>query len=192
MRKGYFTPPVLIILAVIIFAVAILIAINTDLVKRIKNEPLPDAEQSIQITDQMADWRTYSNSDVQFKYPQNYEVRDDIEGYLYIYRKDTKVPSVRDDITIRYFLEPDPSDFEDAKKSLISEFEKNPIAKIEVEQGSVKVTVGPYSNDEKNSLYQKIIIKQYEGLFVSIQYGNVDSEQMAFYDKIVSTIKFLD
>lgn len=41
MRRGYFTPPVLIILAIIIFAVAILIAINTDLVKRIKKEPLP-------------------------------------------------------------------------------------------------------------------------------------------------------
>ena len=41
MRKGYFTPPVLIILAIIIFAVAILIAINTDLVKRIKKEPTP-------------------------------------------------------------------------------------------------------------------------------------------------------
>jgi len=39
MRRGYFTPPVLIILAIIIFAVAILIAINTDLVKRIKKEP---------------------------------------------------------------------------------------------------------------------------------------------------------
>ena len=39
MRKGYFTPPVLIILAIIIFAVAIVIAINTDLVKRLKKEP---------------------------------------------------------------------------------------------------------------------------------------------------------
>ena len=41
MRRGSFTPPVLIILTIIIFAVAILIAINTDLVKRVKNEPPP-------------------------------------------------------------------------------------------------------------------------------------------------------
>ena len=41
MRKGYFTPPVLIILAIIIFAVAILIAINADFVKRIKKESSP-------------------------------------------------------------------------------------------------------------------------------------------------------
>src|SRR3989344_9213570 len=41
MRRGYFTPPVLIILAIIIFAVAILIAINADFVKRIKKESSP-------------------------------------------------------------------------------------------------------------------------------------------------------
>src|SRR3990167_1709754 len=46
MKKGYFTPPVLIILAIIIFAVAILIAINTDLVKRIKKEPLLSSSPS--------------------------------------------------------------------------------------------------------------------------------------------------
>src|SRR3989304_8154148 len=47
MRKGYLTPPVLIILALIIFAVAILIAINTDLVKRIKNEPLSTSSPAL-------------------------------------------------------------------------------------------------------------------------------------------------
>ncbi|HLA04244.1 MAG TPA: hypothetical protein VJ065_03360 [Patescibacteria group bacterium] len=58
MRRGYFTPPVLIILAIIIFAVAILIAINTDLVKRIKKEPSsisspsPTTQQSTQTQDE--------------------------------------------------------------------------------------------------------------------------------------------
>lgn len=46
MKKGYFTPPVLIILAIIIFAVAILIAINTDLVKRLKKVPSPISSPS--------------------------------------------------------------------------------------------------------------------------------------------------
>ena len=69
MRRGYFTPPVLIILAIIIFAVAILIAINTDLVKRIKKEPsstpapFPSSasQQSDSMSDETANWKTYTN-----------------------------------------------------------------------------------------------------------------------------------
>jgi|SRR3989344_1252757 len=85
MRRGYFTPPVLIILAIIIFAVAILIAINTDLVKRIKKEPapivqlptpLPATQQSSSTPEETADWKTYTNPQekITFKYPNDWEV----------------------------------------------------------------------------------------------------------------------
>lgn len=53
MRRGYFTPPVLIILAIIIFVVAILIAINTDLVKRIKNEGPPVSSPNLSPTSEI-------------------------------------------------------------------------------------------------------------------------------------------
>ena len=84
MRKGYFTPQVLIILTIIIFAVAILIAINTDLVKRLKKEPPPtpissssptsDASREPTGSTETANWRTYTNSALRysFKYPANW------------------------------------------------------------------------------------------------------------------------
>ena len=80
MRKGYFTPPVLIILAIIIFAVAIVIAINADFVKRLKTEPSPtplssssptsDAGREPTGSAEMANWKTYTNSE--FKYSLKY------------------------------------------------------------------------------------------------------------------------
>lgn len=94
MRKGYFTPPVLIILAAIIFAVAILIALNTDLVKRLKKEPSPTpvssptlspsptTQQSSSTTDEMANWKTYKNALVGFsiKYPANAQLYEAIDS----------------------------------------------------------------------------------------------------------------
>jgi len=82
MKRGYFTPPVLIILAIIIFAVAILIAINTDLVKRIKKEPpptpspSPTTQQLTTSPDEMTDWKLYKGKDEvsewQFDYPPDW------------------------------------------------------------------------------------------------------------------------
>jgi|SRR3989344_4933863 len=99
MRKGYLTPPVLIILAIIIFAVAILIAINTDLVKRTKKEPSPTpvssstispsptTQQSSPTPAETANWETYQDNVLGYKvkYPQNLkatriENRDDSIG----------------------------------------------------------------------------------------------------------------
>ena len=84
MRRGYFTPPVLIILAIIIFAVAILIAINTDLIKRIKKEPLPsltpspspisDASREPNSSAETANWKIYTNEkySFSFSYPNSW------------------------------------------------------------------------------------------------------------------------
>jgi len=58
MRRGYFTPPVLIILAIIIFAVAIVIAINADFVKRLKNEPSPAPSPTTQYSSPTPDETT--------------------------------------------------------------------------------------------------------------------------------------
>ena len=90
MRRGYFTPPVLIILAIIIFAVAILIAINTDLVKRIKKEPSPTpvssptlspsptTQQSSPTSDETANWKTYTNTKFNYStmYPPNWTYKE--------------------------------------------------------------------------------------------------------------------
>jgi len=89
MRRGYFTPPVLIILAVIIFAVSILIAINTDLVKRIKKEPpstppppaatqqpssSPDTSRELNGSTGTVDWKTYYGSKFSVQYPSNWKI----------------------------------------------------------------------------------------------------------------------
>ena len=96
MRKGYFTPPVLIILAIIIFAVAILIALNTDLVKRTKKEPSPtpipspspssDTGREPTGSAEIAHWKVYTDGslsfklDASFKYPPNWYLSDFGEG----------------------------------------------------------------------------------------------------------------
>src|SRR3989344_6214609 len=93
MRKGYFTPPVLIILAIIIFAVAILIAINTDLVKRLKNEALPTpvssptTQQPSPTTDETANWETYKNTErgYSIKYPNDFKV-DKLNSTVVLYK----------------------------------------------------------------------------------------------------------
>lgn len=84
MRKGYFTPPVLIILAIIIFAVAILIALNTDLVKRIKKQPnptpslSPTTQQPRPTSEETANWKTYTNQEwgYSIQYPNNWESKE--------------------------------------------------------------------------------------------------------------------
>ena len=85
MRKGYFTPPVLIILAIIIFAVALFIAFNTDLVKKLKKEPTPTpassptTQQPTPTPDEAKNWETYTNSTlgIEFRHPNSAEVKED-------------------------------------------------------------------------------------------------------------------
>ena len=77
MRRGYFTPPVLIILAIIIFAVAIVIAINADFVKRIKKEPSSTPSSTTQqpnlTPDETLTWETYrATGKYEIKYPLEY------------------------------------------------------------------------------------------------------------------------
>lgn len=95
MKKGYLTPPVLIILAIIIFAVAILITLNTDFVKPIKNQPIPgsspaaqyssptpDASPALNSSAETADWKTYTDKENKFffKYPQEWSIRKNDHG----------------------------------------------------------------------------------------------------------------
>src|SRR3990167_9737522 len=82
MRRGYFTPPVLIILAIIIFAVAIVIAINADFVKRLKNEPSPTPSPTTQRSSptpaETANWKTYTNTKFNYStmYPPNWTYKE--------------------------------------------------------------------------------------------------------------------
>src|SRR3990170_248678 len=107
MKKGYFTPPVLIILAIIIFAVAIVIAINTDLVKRIQKEPSPTpslsptARQTTPSPDETANWKTYANPKVGFsiKYPPNTTLTESI-GENNVGTVDLEIPEINSKISI--------------------------------------------------------------------------------------------
>lgn len=80
MGKGYFTPPVLIILAVISISLALVIYINTRLVKDAKenNSPQsvqsPKASPSPNIMDETANWEIYKDVENGFsiKHPHEY------------------------------------------------------------------------------------------------------------------------
>lgn len=110
MRRGYFTPPVLIILAIIIFAVAILIAINTDLVKRLKKAPPPTSspspitQQSSPTPDETANWKTFINTEYgfSFRYKETEIIKETGNTYagelLYVY---IPTPPKGDDGTFR-------------------------------------------------------------------------------------------
>src|SRR4030043_1152093 len=93
MRRGYLTPPVLIILAIIIFFVAIVLAINTDLLKHIKKEPFPTTASPSPTTQQhgltpdagreptgsaeTSNWKAYLGSLFSFKYPSDWTLSDE-------------------------------------------------------------------------------------------------------------------
>ena len=104
MRRGYFTPPVLIILAIIIFAVAIVIAINTDLVKRLKNEASPTpvssptTQQPSPTPDETADWVIYKDEVLRFslKHPKSWIVdpANSSDEYTIITNYDPSDPSL--------------------------------------------------------------------------------------------------
>lgn len=85
MRKGYLTPPVIIILALIVLAVAATLLFNSRLAKNIKNEPSPSpttspaaglsSETSVQ-EDETANWKTYTGTNYQLRYPANWSYID--------------------------------------------------------------------------------------------------------------------
>src|SRR3989344_4760645 len=108
MRRGYLTPPVMIILALITLGVALTLYFNTNLLKNIKNKSTPSSEPSVQdqpspISDavrepndsaETANWKTYTNTQLGFsiKYPSSWFVYDNetppcdkgIRGYLFV------------------------------------------------------------------------------------------------------------
>src|SRR3989338_2138316 len=67
-RQGYLTPPVVNILALIIFFVDLTLFLNTKLFKNVKNEPFPSpsptpvSTASKSPTDETANWKTYTGN----------------------------------------------------------------------------------------------------------------------------------
>lgn len=87
MKKGYLTPPVLIVLALITLFVAAAIFFNTFLLKGLKKEPAPSPTPSIQpspksATDETASWKKYRNEkyNFQFLYPSDWGKVDSAFG----------------------------------------------------------------------------------------------------------------
>ena len=82
-KKGYFSPPVVIILALIMFFVALVLYLNSDLVKNAKNstQTTPPSSEIIKITSpdakEIANWKVYTDNKLRFtiKYPPEVAVR---------------------------------------------------------------------------------------------------------------------
>ena len=90
MRRGYFTPPVLIGLALLCFFVAATLFINSSLLKNLKNQPIPSPSASPVPADETvypeasrsANWGTYANSHYGYsiKYPPDVPINEDRYG----------------------------------------------------------------------------------------------------------------
>jgi len=82
-KKGYFSPPVVIILALIMFFVALVLYLNSDLVKNAKNstQTTPPSSEIIKITSpdakEIANWKVYTDDKLKFSimYPTEISVR---------------------------------------------------------------------------------------------------------------------
>src|SRR3990167_6313611 len=81
MKRGYLTPPIIIILAIITFFVAATIAVNSYFKKTAQNQPSSQsANQSSSFPspspDETANWKIYTNTKYRFtiKYPNDKEV----------------------------------------------------------------------------------------------------------------------
>lgn len=68
MRKGYLIPQVIIILAFIMFFVALVLYLNSDLIKKAKNTPTPIPSPIVQEQQtasptpaETANWKAYTN-----------------------------------------------------------------------------------------------------------------------------------
>lgn len=188
MRRGYFTPPVLIILAVIIFAVAILIALNTDLVKRLKNEPPsppvssptlsspPTTQQSSPTPDETANWKTYTNQEwgYSIQYPNDWEAKE------YIKPNHSFEVSKGEDF-VGVFVNYEEVSCGSAKAQLetvkISEYNGEKISCLNDKTGQLENTMLFFRNINNNSY---LVI------------GDLNYQKSSLVPKILSTFKFIE
>ena len=214
MKKGYFTPPVLIILAIIIFAVAIVIAINTDLVKRLKNEasptpfsspttqqpsPASDASPAPNGAEETANWKTYTNPQWKFSlsYPSSFYIKDkSTQEFWLVFDKKPLVefPYITEgwnELSI-HIVEQEFSESE--IKNGLSIGEKNP---KQIIFSGVKANKSKW--DSVLSACFTSIIFNYSGFGWEISYpnilyddGNKCGDADPIYDQILSTFQFLD
>lgn len=214
MKRGYLTPPVVIILALITLFVAAAIFFNTFLLKGLKKEPAPVSTPTIQPspkskTDETANWKTYENKVLKYsiKYPPTwyvYELKDYpyegypgiIEGSEAIITSFPRFPkfSAGDGSGDQYIgIEITKTEAIQDRIKILQEFRYPSGEKDKVEQLSLNglkaYRVTQLDNDVEWLIPNK---NGTDGVSVSILSRSVESNGIDSINQILSTFKFLD
>ena len=92
-RKGYFSPPVIVILALITFGVALTLFLNADLVKNIKNKQTPIPQPATQQSPSPSPDETVNLTEFKYKPSVNSVFKDSFSFY---YPNDLQVTKISD------------------------------------------------------------------------------------------------
>jgi len=217
MRRGYLTPPVMIILALITLGVALTLYFNTNLLKNIKNKSTPSSEPSVQdqpspISDagrepndsaETANWKTYTNTQLGFsiKYPSSWFVYDNetppcdkgIRGYLFVNKTALADCFFGDVLPADFYVyvQPIPEDPDYGPLPKSTKYDTFTSFEVAGEKGVVNITTekseGPRRKEAR--VYVNHNSNQY-----MISYPNLDFQgnHEQVFDQILSTFKFLD
>ena len=201
MRKGYLTPPVLVILALITFFVAIMLYINAYFAKSAKNKtlpspsptvqkqssPTPDASREPNGSTETATWKTYTNQtyNFQLQYPKDWLLEEDNKTENY-YDAVVKIISAEGVISITTIhgidIYQSLSVFDVAKREIMdSGFE---YTTEETKIGNLTAAITKVEDSKKTM--KTTIAHPNKNLFVEISYtGN-----KKILDQILSTFRF--
>lgn len=209
MRKGYLTPPVLIVLALITLFVASAIFFNTYLLKSLKKEPTPSPTPSTQPSPKSktnetanpdligANWQTYTseNLGISFKYPIDYSNPKEIEGYLSIIsplnlNRDPKMSELQNgELKIEVYLSE--TSIGESLEQFAGRKEKDlgeVIDTAEITVGGVKAIVKKWHNQgDGETIYILSRNKEY-----IVQKFPLATTRQKEFNQILSTFKFLD
>ena len=209
MKKGYLTPPVLIIVAIIIFAVAILIVINTDLVKRLKSEPsqtpipsptpISDAGRELTGSTEIETWRTYTDDEnsFQFMYPSDWKTEffpaTQVKNFS-VWKpedKDHVMPTIQVSVTNPFGKQP----LEQIKEEYTFLFEEGNLVTTNIILGNknaIKLQ-GKYKKPTENTdQYRSLIVTNLPNNYLIIWHHTATSEDLSnpTVHQILSTFRF--
>lgn len=189
MRKGYLTPPVLIILALICLFVAAALLFNTELLKSIKqtsSSPTSSTQSSSKsATDETASWKTFVDPAARYslKFPDDWDAKEVNSTKIILEKGDNQTDEVgKIEISNLGKINKD-------AEALAVEKSKNTQLRVVISNFNIKGFVG----SEVPDLYNNIIylyVRSNEGEIFFFQLNNYKYKDL--FNQILSTFKFLD
>jgi len=185
-KKGYFSPPVVIILALITLTVAVVIYFNRGLILKSKeNQPAPPSanQQSPQVSpklsptpDETADWEVYRNDKYKFKfsYPEAWQLIETADEEVF------GVHLEKEGISIHFIVNAPGIGLSGAK------FESIKVDKVNSSKASIIV------DNQVVSIYVFPENKNVGIILDSIGPTQITQDSIKDFDQILSTFKFLE